>query len=162
MIQIIGSGAVYHHTLINMIYGLTLQIVLEEGLRPGLRASTKPDAFVKGMRPWGSTLPPSVIIGCHPQRRKDTENVDDLKARNYLLDKYGIEIGGGLGTLGKAWRIGFMGESSEKQRNTAIGALAMPWPYGHGWMSGLLSSTKVYNGDSKFKQWGMPNKAFPF
>ena len=36
--------------------------------------------------------------------------IDDAKARKYLLEKYGIEIGGGLGAFkGKVWRIGLMG-----------------------------------------------------
>jgi alanine-glyoxylate transaminase/serine-glyoxylate transaminase/serine-pyruvate transaminase len=35
--------------------------------------------------------------------------------RTELLQRYGIEIGGGLGALqGKIWRIGLMGESSHK------------------------------------------------
>src|SRR5262249_10122403 len=39
--------------------------------------------------------------------------LDDATVRRSLLHDYGIEIGGGLGTLkGKVWRIGLMGESS--------------------------------------------------
>ena len=35
---------------------------------------------------------------------------EDKPGRKELLEKYGIEIGGGLGTLaGKVWRIGLMG-----------------------------------------------------
>jgi len=43
-------------------------------------------------------------------------NVSDLSVRKYLLGKFGIELGGGLGPLkGKIWRIGLMGHSSTRQ-----------------------------------------------
>ena len=33
--------------------------------------------------------------------------------RRQLLDKYGIEVGGGLGPLaGRIWRVGLMGENA--------------------------------------------------
>ena len=39
------------------------------------------------------------------------------RARQRLLDEYGIEIGGGLGPMkGKVWRIGLMGESSRRDK----------------------------------------------
>ncbi|UCD57816.1 MAG: alanine--glyoxylate aminotransferase family protein, partial [Candidatus Hydrogenedentota bacterium] len=39
-----------------------------------------------------------------------------LKVRRYLLEEFGIELGGGLGPLkGKIWRIGLMGHSCTKQ-----------------------------------------------
>ena len=39
--------------------------------------------------------------------------VDDAKVRQFLLDKYGIEIAGGFGPLaGKVFRIGLMGYGS--------------------------------------------------
>jgi len=53
------------------------------------------------------------------------EGVEDLAVRRALLDKYNIEIAGGLGVFaGKVWRIGLMGYSS-KRENVAmlIGAL---------------------------------------
>ena len=41
--------------------------------------------------------------------------------RRRLLDAYGIEVGGGLGTLaGKIWRVGLMGENA---RHTNVEAL---------------------------------------
>ena len=40
-------------------------------------------------------------------------NIDDLRIRNGLMDRFGLEIGGGLGPLkGRIWRIGLMGASS--------------------------------------------------
>jgi alanine-glyoxylate transaminase/serine-glyoxylate transaminase/serine-pyruvate transaminase len=39
--------------------------------------------------------------------------VDDAKVRGRLLQEFGIEIGGGLGSLkGKVWRVGLMGMNS--------------------------------------------------
>ncbi|MEK6235556.1 MAG: alanine--glyoxylate aminotransferase family protein, partial [Planctomycetales bacterium] len=41
---------------------------------------------------------------------------DDAKTRRLLLDRFGIEIGGGLGAFkGKAWRIGLMGHSARAE-----------------------------------------------
>jgi len=38
------------------------------------------------------------------------KGVDDVAVRKYLLNRFGIEIGGGLGEgKGKVWRIGTMG-----------------------------------------------------
>lgn len=54
------------------------------------------------------------------------EGVDDVKARATLLDRYGIEVGGGLGEFaGRMWRIGCMGHTA-RPRNVALllGALA--------------------------------------
>ena len=43
------------------------------------------------------------------------EGIDEAGIRRRLLNEYGIELGGGLGALkGKAWRIGLMGQSSNK------------------------------------------------
>ena len=42
--------------------------------------------------------------------------MDDVGVRARLLSDYGIEIGGGLGTLkGRVWRIGLMGHSSRTE-----------------------------------------------
>ena len=41
------------------------------------------------------------------------DGVDDAKVRRGLLERFGIEIGGGLGDFkGRAWRIGLMGHGS--------------------------------------------------
>ena len=45
--------------------------------------------------------------------------VDDAFVRRALLERYGIEIGGGVGPMaGKAWRIGCMGHTA-RLRNVA-------------------------------------------
>ena len=44
------------------------------------------------------------------------EGVDEALVRRNLLERYGIELGGGLGPLkGQAWRLGLMGESSTRR-----------------------------------------------
>lgn len=50
---------------------------------------------------------------------------DDRSWRTALLDRYGIEVGGGLGDLaGRAWRIGLMGHSARRRSVAALlGAL---------------------------------------
>ena len=46
---------------------------------------------------------------------KIPNGVDDAKVRNELLNRFGIEIGGGLGQFkGKVWRIGLMGYGSRR------------------------------------------------
>jgi alanine-glyoxylate transaminase/serine-glyoxylate transaminase/serine-pyruvate transaminase len=46
--------------------------------------------------------------------------VDDAAVRKALLERFGIEIGAGLGAFkGKVWRIGLMGYSS-RQTNVLI------------------------------------------
>ena len=41
------------------------------------------------------------------------DGIDDATVRKGLLERFGIEIGGGLGAFkGKAWRIGLMGHAS--------------------------------------------------
>jgi alanine-glyoxylate transaminase/serine-glyoxylate transaminase/serine-pyruvate transaminase len=41
---------------------------------------------------------------------KIPDGIDDGKIRGALLERFGIEIGGGLGAFkGKVWRIGLMG-----------------------------------------------------
>jgi alanine-glyoxylate transaminase/serine-glyoxylate transaminase/serine-pyruvate transaminase len=53
------------------------------------------------------------------------DGVDDKSFRLSLLERYGIEIGGGLGPLaGKIWRIGLMGETcGEENVSFFLGAL---------------------------------------
>jgi alanine-glyoxylate transaminase/serine-glyoxylate transaminase/serine-pyruvate transaminase len=53
------------------------------------------------------------------------EGVDDAKTRTELRNRFGIEVGGGLGELaGKGWRVGLMGHSArERSVTTLLGAL---------------------------------------
>ena len=53
------------------------------------------------------------------------EGVDEAAVRRRLLERYGIEIGGGLGAFaGKVWRIGCMGHTARPRNVTLLlGAL---------------------------------------
>ncbi len=120
-----GQERTYHHTApINMIYGLreALIMVYEEGLKKRFtRHQLNSDAFVAGIEAMRLNM-----VVKNKEHRLPTlnavripEGVNDELAREFLLEKYGIEIGGGLGDFkGKAWRVGLMGESSK--RNNVI------------------------------------------
>jgi alanine-glyoxylate transaminase/serine-glyoxylate transaminase/serine-pyruvate transaminase len=48
------------------------------------------------------------------------DGVDDVAVRRTLLERHGIEIGGGLGEFaGRVWRIGCMGHTA-RPRNVAL------------------------------------------
>lgn len=123
-----GKERVYHHTApINMIYGLreALQIVLEEGLEERFaRHRQNSEAFIKGVEAMGlSMVAPEGYRLPTLNAVRIPEGVEDAGVRKHLLEKYGIEIGGGLGDFkGKAWRVGLMGESSK--RNNVLLLLA--------------------------------------
>jgi alanine-glyoxylate transaminase / serine-glyoxylate transaminase / serine-pyruvate transaminase len=53
------------------------------------------------------------------------EGVDDATVRRRLLERHGIEIGGGVGQwAGKIWRIGCMGHTARMRNVTLLlGAL---------------------------------------
>jgi alanine-glyoxylate transaminase/serine-glyoxylate transaminase/serine-pyruvate transaminase len=113
-----GTERVYHHTApINMTYGLyeALRVVLEEGLdhcfarhllnHRALRAGLA-ELGIRYAAAEGHQLPQlnAVLV---------PEGIDDATVRNGLLNRFGIEIGGGLGAFkGKAWRIGLMGHGA--------------------------------------------------
>jgi alanine-glyoxylate transaminase/serine-glyoxylate transaminase/serine-pyruvate transaminase len=110
-----GQERVYHHTApINMTYGLyaALQLVLEEGLENCFARHAKHHAALKAglaaigigyAAQEGHQLPMLNAV-------KIPAGVDDAAVRRGLLEKFGIEIGGGLGDFkGKVWRIGLMG-----------------------------------------------------
>lgn len=113
-----GTNGFYHHTPpITFYYALleALKIVEEEGLPARFeRHHLNHLALVAGLDAMG------LQMQVEPQYRLWTLNtvkipngVDDAKVRGRLLREFGIEIGGGLGTLkGKVWRIGFMGVNS--------------------------------------------------
>lgn len=110
-----GADRAYHHTApINNIYGLheSLRIVLEEGLEARWKRHQEAhERFAKGAAALGLEF--QVREGRRlPQLNavKIPGGIEDKPARKELLEKHGIEIGGGLGDLaGKVWRIGLMG-----------------------------------------------------
>jgi alanine-glyoxylate transaminase/serine-glyoxylate transaminase/serine-pyruvate transaminase len=125
----VGTARRYHHTApISMLYALHagLGVLLEEGLDAsharhlhagGLLQDALPDlgfrAFATDRR-----LPQLTSVWL-------PDGVDDGKTRAELRNRFGIEVGGGLGELaGKGWRIGLMGHSArERSVVTLLGAL---------------------------------------
>jgi len=116
-----GQNRVYHHTgPINMTYALheALRIVLEEGLNACFaRHALNHRAMKAGLAAIG------IDYASNPQHTlpqlnavKIPDGVDDAKVRNGLLNRFGIEIGAGLGAFkGKVWRVGLMGYGARPQ-----------------------------------------------
>jgi alanine-glyoxylate transaminase/serine-glyoxylate transaminase/serine-pyruvate transaminase len=116
-----GEERVYHHTApISAILALAegLRLVEEEGME--IRAKRHMEcarALVEGLRPLGfrphvaaaHRLPMLTAL-----RLPDTvARAGEAALRSRLLERYGIEVGGGLGPLaGRIWRIGLMGENA--------------------------------------------------
>ena len=134
-----GDGArAYHHTApISMLYALHagLGVVLSEGLEQtlGRHQSCGDELHSRlpelGFELWaqeGYRLPELTTVSI-------PEGLDDVKSRQHLLDRYGIEIGGGLGPVaGKVWRIGCMGHTARMRNVTLLlGALEELTNAGH-------------------------------
>jgi alanine-glyoxylate transaminase / serine-glyoxylate transaminase / serine-pyruvate transaminase len=113
-----GADRVYHHTApINMTYGLyeALRLIHEEGLESCFARHKKNHQALKAglaalgieyTAAAGHQLPMLNAV-------RIPEGVDDAAIRRGLLDRFGIEIGGGLGEFkGQVWRIGLMGYGS--------------------------------------------------
>jgi alanine-glyoxylate transaminase/serine-glyoxylate transaminase/serine-pyruvate transaminase len=113
-----GSDRVYHHTApINMTYALheALRILLEEGLDASFARHRKNhEALKAGLAAIGivyATQKGHELPQLNAVRIPD--GIDDAAVRKGLLERFGIEIGAGLGAFkGKVWRIGLMGYSS--------------------------------------------------
>jgi alanine-glyoxylate transaminase/serine-glyoxylate transaminase/serine-pyruvate transaminase len=110
-----GNDRVYHHTApINMSYGLyeAVSIILAEGLDACFARHALNHRALKGgltalgikyAAQEGHQLP--MLNAIHVPA-----GIDEARIRSDLLNRFGIEIGGGLGAFkGKAWRIGLMG-----------------------------------------------------
>ncbi len=116
-----GSERLYHHTApINMNYALleALKIIRKEGLENRWKRHFRNHLILKAglqalgidyVAQEGHRLPMLNAVAV-------PEGVDDFSVRKQLLEKFKIEIGGGLGKFkGKAWRIGLMGASSTEE-----------------------------------------------
>jgi alanine-glyoxylate transaminase/serine-glyoxylate transaminase/serine-pyruvate transaminase len=110
-----GEERVYHHTApINMTYALyeALRLIHEEGLDACFARHLRNHRALKAglsaigigyAAQEGHQLPMLNAV-------KIPDGIDDAKIRGALLERFGIEIGGGLGAFkGKVWRIGLMG-----------------------------------------------------
>ena len=121
-----GGERVYHHTApINMTYGLheALRIVLDEGLEACFaRHKKNHEALRAGLAALGieyAAQPGHALPQLNAVRIP--EGVDDMVVRKALLDRFGIEIGAGLGAFkNKVWRIGLMGYSSREDNVLAL------------------------------------------
>src|SRR5690606_22558304 len=131
-----GSGArAYHHTApIAMVFALHagLGAILDEGLDAAFaRHATCGTALQQGLEARGFELfadkehrLPQLTTVWVPEERLPA-GVDEVEVRRRLLERHGIEIGGGLGEYaGRIWRIGLMGHTA-RPRNVAtfLGAL---------------------------------------
>ncbi len=146
----------YHHTApISMLYALreALRLIEEEGLPARFaRHQLNSRALLAGLMalgldplsPPGRQLPTLICVAI-------PGHIDEAAVRSQLLDRFGIEIGGGLGPLkGKVWRIGLMGESStEANVLTLLNALEeigmrSDWVSTPG--AALQAATQIYSG----------------
>ena len=115
------GGRSYHHTApINLLYGLHEALVMlsEEGLENSWKRHRENHLQLrKGLEKLNieflvkeeDRLPQLNAIYI-------PDGVNDLESRQRLLNEFNLEIGAGLGVLaGKVWRIGLMGQSSNKK-----------------------------------------------
>jgi alanine-glyoxylate transaminase/serine-glyoxylate transaminase/serine-pyruvate transaminase len=108
----------YHHTIsAPLILALheALRVVEEEELgERHTRHHANHLLLAEGLNALGLQLlpPPSERLWTLNAVRVP-EGIDEASVRSELLDKYGIEIGAGLGPLaGRIWRVGLMGAGS--------------------------------------------------
>ena len=144
----------YHHTPPTTFYYALLEalrVVEEEGLEARwARHRLNHQALVAGVEAMG------LQMHVEPAYRlwtlntvKIPEGVDDAKVRGRLLREFGIEIGGGLGSLkGKVWRIGIMGVNSRPNNILLLlAALERILPSeGFSCGSGIAAANAVYQG----------------
>ena len=121
-----GSGRKYHHTAPTaMIVALHagLGALLDEGLDASWARHEECGRLLhEGLETLGFKLfaeeghrLPELTTAWLPSTIDD-----DAKVRRHLLDRYGIEVGGGLGAYaGQMWRIGCMGHTA-RPRNVAL------------------------------------------
>jgi len=125
-----GSKRAYHHTApVSSIFALheSLNLVLEEGLeKRWARHKLVHEYLCNQLEELGFRFVveqkyrlPNLNAVYLP------EGVDEAKWRAELLNKFNIEVGGGLGAFaGKIWRVGIMGESCTMNHvNMLVGAV---------------------------------------
>ena len=131
-----GEGArAYHHTApISMVYALHagLGVILDEGLEQSWVRHAECGALLQeGLQNLGFELfaqeghrLPELTTVVVPTDLP--ASLDEAAVRRRLLERYGIEVGGGLGAYaGKVWRIGCMGHTARPRNVTLLlGALA--------------------------------------
>jgi alanine-glyoxylate transaminase/serine-glyoxylate transaminase/serine-pyruvate transaminase len=121
-----GATRRYHHTApVAMIMSLhaALGAVLDEGLPAAWERHAECGVALQeglqkmGLELWaaeGYRLPQLTTVLIPP-------DVDDAAVRGALLERYGIEIGGGVGPwAGRVWRIGCMGHTARLRNVTLL------------------------------------------
>lgn len=129
------GGRTYHHTApISMVYALHagLGVLIEEGPdQVMMRHQTCGLLLQDGLQRLGLELVapkehrlPQLTTVWVPDELPG--GVTEVEVRRLLLQRYGIEIGAGVGPLaGRVWRIGCMGHTARPQNVTLLlGALA--------------------------------------
>jgi alanine-glyoxylate transaminase/serine-glyoxylate transaminase/serine-pyruvate transaminase len=126
----------YHHTIsAPLVYALdeALELVLHEGLEERWNRHRENHlALVNALSQMGmDLLPPPADRSWSLNAVKIPDGVDDAATRKQLLDRFGIEIGAGLGPFaGKIWRVGLMGYGSSRDNvetlTAALGSLLSP------------------------------------
>jgi alanine-glyoxylate transaminase/serine-glyoxylate transaminase/serine-pyruvate transaminase len=121
-----GAARTYHHTApINMNYALreALRMIQEEGLEARFARHRAHAELL-----WAGLEEMDIALHVEPQHRLPTlttvrvpAGVDEMAVRKTLLERYNVEIGGGLGALkGQVWRVGLMGYSSQQKNVTLL------------------------------------------
>ncbi|MEN3974180.1 alanine--glyoxylate aminotransferase family protein [Emcibacter sp. SYSU 3D8] len=119
-----SNGRSYHHTApVNALYGLHESLVLlaEEGIEnswarhAAMHLELKDGLEGLGLEflvPVESRLPQLNAV-------KVPAGIDEAAVRAHVLERYGLEIGAGLGSLaGKIWRVGLMGQTAQRSSVT--------------------------------------------
>lgn len=116
-----GQKRAYHHTApVNALYGLHESLVMlqEEGVKQAWeRHQYHHQALRAGLEAMGLHFTVDAPVRL-PQLNSVAvpTGVDEARVRSLLLERYGLEIGAGLGVLaGKVWRIGLMGSSCTRR-----------------------------------------------
>lgn len=147
-----GEDRFYHHTApINMTYALNeaLRIILEEGNEKRWeRHWSNARLFWKVLEAMGlkpvveeKYRLPSLTTYYTP------EGVNEASVRKYLMDKYSIEIGGGLGELkGKIHRVGLMGGNSNPAKMALLTVALCDAFNAHGYKCDTGAALEVLSG----------------
>jgi alanine-glyoxylate transaminase/serine-glyoxylate transaminase/serine-pyruvate transaminase len=119
-----SGGRSYHHTApVNALYGLheSLVMLAEEGIENSWARHADMHRELKAgleglglefLVPEGSRLPQLNAVTV-------PAGIDEAAVRRHVLQRYGLEIGAGLGALaGKIWRIGLMGQTAQRSSVT--------------------------------------------
>jgi alanine-glyoxylate transaminase/serine-glyoxylate transaminase/serine-pyruvate transaminase len=126
-----GGARAYHHTApISAIFGLhaALEVLLGEGLEATWERHRRcGEALQSGLESLGFDLfaeaghrLPELTTAWVPIDRLPS-GMDEAGARRWLLEVYGIEVGGGLGEYaGRVWRIGCMGNTARSRNVTLL------------------------------------------